>query len=1356
MKIRQPLPFYAVLLLSTCLLLPARFAAQNPSAASASLPQLGISSMVQDSLGYLWLGTRYGLQRYDAQGFERIDSQYGPQEMNPKAITSLAFDRAGQLWVGSNSAGLEIYSSRQGRYLSPDSYLSADNNVQFSELSVIFRDRDEQMWLGTPDQGLYRWRPHDRQWQHYHRDGRAGFALSANNISAIAQDAEGYIWAGTWENGLNRIDPQSHQIVQWQEAQPGQAKDQIRCISANSRGQLIFGSAGGAYRIQAEAQGQYAFPALVPASQAAGQSLERARILSIACGEAEYWLATENDGLYHYRESDKALRHYNRSSSVGKQICSNSIWSTLLDDRGLLWLGTYNQGLCKIDPYADRIDYFPKQGTAFSASPPIVSSFAQAPDGSIYLGTEGSGLQIFSFDTARSSTPLKLLPESANVVCLHRDSAGALWAGTWEAGLIRYEPSSGERRTYRHHAGREQSLAGDDIYALSPGREVGRLWISCFRAGLDLYLEDQDRFVHFSPQAPAERQIHSNLIRSIALDGEGQIWLGTEGMGLERLRLDSQFQVVERSLYTEANSPLASNYISDLKYDGKGSLWIATEGGGLHRLNTLERRFDTPALLGDQGPLLVYSIALADSTSLWFSSSAGLSRYDCVLSQSQDYPWPEARQGSQYYRAASFKSAEGHLYFGSSAGFSLVRPEQLARNPQPPRVYINGLQLFGEASAETIPWRKRRAPAEEWTLKSNQNDFEIIVSALNYSEPYKNRFRYRLQPYDPQWRESSWPPKIDYFNLAPGRYQFELLASNNDGLWPPTAAQISIRILPPWYFSTWAYLFYSLVLLALLWWARRQIIRQERLRQALHLEHLELEQTQALNAMRLRFFTDISHEFRTPLSLILAPAKKLLQSDQNPENRNKIKLIQQSAAQLLRLINEILDLAKVESGQLELQKERQDFSAFLKQQLARFSDLAEQAKLKLQITWPEKAIPLDFDRDKMEKVINNLLHNALKYSREEAEISLEVEVEPGQIRLRIRNSGEGLSEAEQRRLFDRFYRSDNHRHQMGSGIGLALCKELVELHGGRIAVESKRGLYTQFEIFLPYSGEDMSSTQDLPSRQNIVPKRSLASREPADTKLPLLLIAEDQRELNHFIASCFEGQFRCISAYDGREALAQSLREIPDLIISDIMMPHLDGLELCQKLSENSLTSHIPVLLLTAKSGREDQLAAFHRGAVNFISKPFDPDTLVLRVQNILRSRQKFREHLHQTSWSDEPVQLAISDVDQEFLQKLRQVIEAEIGNPQLQVIDLCQKLNMSKSQLYRKMKGLLGYSANEYLRLMRLKTAADLLGNTRLSVAEITFKVGFTDLQYFRESFAKHYGQSPSEYRREQQQEPF
>jgi signal transduction histidine kinase/ligand-binding sensor domain-containing protein/DNA-binding response OmpR family regulator len=1095
-------------------------------------------------------------------------------------------------------------------------------------------------------------------------------------------------------------------------------------------------------------------------------------VLSIAeDNQGRLWVGTENGALSIYDKKEDTFTNFWPDPLDPTSIGSNSIWSVYKDNMGTMWVGARNRGINKWDQYHTKFSHhiLPPSGNYKLANNDVLC-MVEDEKGNLWIGTDGGGLNYYDRKTNHYThfihdpkDPESL--SSNSVISLRLDSHGDLWVGTWEGGLNRLNKKTGTFKRYQHDPGNPKSLGSNYVFSIFED-SAGRLWVSAFYEGLDQYDRDTDSFIHYKRDSGDPNSIGHNRVFTMFEDSRKNLWIGSEGGGLIHMSWKNNKPVFRSYLHDQNNpSSLSSNVINSIYEDSRHNLWIGTWAG----LNKFDHETQTFRAFRKEDGLsdnVVYGMLEDESGNFWVSTNQGISKFDPVKISFKNYNTADGLQAQEFIRGSYLKTRSGELFFGGVNGFNSFYPAEIQDNPYVPPVYITNFWIYLDLikPGTNSPLKSNITETKQIVLPYHQNEFSFEFAALSYSQSFKNTYSYFLEGYDKMWHHSGTQRRASYAKVPPGSYTFRVKATNNDGVWNEKGTALKIKITPPWWQTWGAYAVYILAAIGLFYWYRQSLINRERLKNDLKLEHLELKKMQEMDKLKSYFFANISHEFRTPLTLILSPVRDLYAGKFKGDVKKQYQIVIRNAERLLRLINQLLDLSKLGTGKMKLQASEINIVQFLKPIFAAFDSYAQTKQVVFDFEYPEKPLMVYFDPDKFEKIITNLLSNAFKFTTE-GKITLSVRAVDDNVEIAVADTGTGIPEEYFNSIFDHFYQVVNHSTNLeGSGIGLSLTKELVELHKGKILVQSKEGMGTTFTVLLPL-GKDHLKEEDI-GHQEIRPfvKDETIARldqlrphalnthgdgfEKRTQALPLVLIVEDNSDMRFYMKQSLESGYQIMMSENGRDGLQKALANIPDLIISDVMMPAMDGMEFCRLVKSNINTSHIPVILLTAKADLQSKISGLETGADEYLSKPFHSQELKVRVKNLIRSRAELRERFSSNKKLIlEPGELSVTSLDEKFLASALAIIEKNISDAEFRVETLAKELNMEHMALYRKIKALTGQTAVEFIRTIRLKRAAQLLIQQQLTVAEITYDVGFNDLQYFRTCFKKQFGVSPSEY---------
>jgi signal transduction histidine kinase/DNA-binding response OmpR family regulator/streptogramin lyase len=1110
-------------------------------------------------------------------------------------------------------------------------------------------------------------------------------------------------------------------------------------------------------------------------------------VLSIAEDNlGRLWIGMENGALTIYDKKTETFSNFWPNPLDPTSIGSNSIWCVYKDKMGTMWIGARNRGINKWDQYQTKFVHhiLPPSGNHKLANNDVLC-FVEDEKGNLWIGTDGGGLNYFDRKTNTYThfihdpkDPKSL--SSNSVISLELDSHGDLWIGTWEGGLNRFDKKTGSFKHYYHDPDNPKSLGSNYVFSIFEDSS-GKLWVGAFYEGLDLYDRESDSFIHYKRDVSNPKAIGHNRVFTMFEDSKKNIWIGSEGGGLIHMKLDKNDEPVFTSYrYNPDDSlSLSSNLINAVYEDNRHNLWIGT-WAGLNRFDYQTRTFKAFRKEDGLADNVVYGIIEDDEGNLWVSTNQGISKFDPVNLKVENYNTADGLQAQEFIRGSFLKSKSGEFFFGGVNGFNSFFPKEVLSNPNIPPVYVTNFWIYNDLIKPGVtnsPLTSNITETEEIILPYTQNEFSFEFAALNYSQAFKNRYSYYLEGYDKTWHDAGTQRKASYAKVPPGTYTFMVKGTNNDGVWNERGTIIKIIVNPPWWKTWWAYMAYAMTAIAIFLWYRQNLINRERLRNDLKLEHLELTKMQEMDRLKSYFFTNISHEFRTPLTLILSPIRDMVAGTFKGDVKKQYQMVIRNGERLLRLINQLLDLSKLGAGSMKLKTSSLDIVGFLRPIVAVFDSYAQRSHIKFSFEHPIEPILVYFDPDKFEKIVTNLLSNAFKFTREgEIKLTVRAFADPqekfmsgetlrGKVEIAVTDSGTGIPQEYLSSIFDHFYQVAYHSSAEGSGIGLSLTKELVELHKGTIHVESIEGKGSVFKVILLQGRDHLKDTEIDESDGPIAPANrtiagfdqvspavvaASAADDASDNRgqVPRILIVEDNTDMRTYIKQSLQENYHITEASDGIEGLKKGIENIPDLIVSDVMMPGMDGVTLCKNFKQNIYTSHIPVILLTAKADLESRIEGLETGADEYLSKPFNSYELQVRARNLIRSREILRERFTKSQKLVlEPKEISITSLDEKFLKNVLQIIEKNMDDSEFRVESLGKELEMDPMAVYRKLKALTGQTAVEFIRTIRLKRAAQLLKQQKLTVAEVTYNVGFNDLQYFRTCFKKQFGVSPSEY---------
>jgi signal transduction histidine kinase/ligand-binding sensor domain-containing protein/DNA-binding response OmpR family regulator len=1359
-------------------------------------------AVAQDQAGFIWVGTNRGLDRYDGYQLRQYTLPITRQGVAGNRIKALHVAAAtGRLWVGTERAGLYYYDAAadQLRPLSgqaaPAAYRPLLAQLANVSIMALASDAQGQLWVGTQKDGLFALAFDAKgELTSLRQVPFATRPVAELYISSLATDAEGNVWVGSYNRGLNVVRPGSaHPAIE-----ATALTEQVRVLLVDRRGDFWIGLdqqvlwVSAANRRAGRELAAHPQPLAYPQLQA---------LLLDSFGRL--WVGTIY-GLYVWEAgavtgTAPPLRPAPTlllpTDGEPNGLNSERIHQLFEDRTQVLWLCASAGGLNKVNLRQKPFGQLRRRraGQAALANNYINAIYKEEATNTLWLGTR-NGVQAYDLGRQVYHSYLsqdKILGNSSiDVSALFKARNGTLWIGTRNLGLVRLTRTGGRETltSYDPLVAGTRRLHDASIERIAEDR-YGNLWVATLNMGL-LQFSPQGQLLHAYQLNTSP--LPSNRFTYLLYDPRRDVlWASTADQGLLKLRVTPDSLRVLRQFQhqPDAADGLRVNYVWPLLLDRQGTLWIGTIGGGLHQLSPDARGRDTLRSLRKYLPESDVESLLADDAGHLWVGGTGLYRYSPATRQCLRYDVADGLQSNAFKIGAAARGADGTLYFGGINGVSYFQPAMIQPNPYAPVVQITGLRIasqpvaVGQALRGRVLLTRPLSQPQTVVIRPGDNDFSVEFVGLNYANPQKNQYAYQLEGYNRGWVTP--PPgqrSASFANLPPGRYTLRVKASNGEGAWSARPATISFDVRAPWYKTGWAYALYALALLGGVALYRRIEMSQQTLKNKLVLEQFQTEKEKELTNLKLGFFTNISHELRTPLTLILGPMEEIIGSPGPvPGLPGKMQLMHRQTRKLLDLVNQLLDFRKVEAGHVPLRAACQEAGPFLAEQYASFQLKAQERGVQYVLDLPAGPVRLFFDHSKLEIILTNLLANAFKYVRANGRVALGAVVvgsaendavyENGHLagnylRITVSDTGVGIAAHELDRIFDPYYQAahTDTLRMTGTGIGLALARQFAERHGGQLAVASTPGVGSTFELRLPFGQQHLRPEDLAPEAEVAEIAAGLPLPEPAPDELltgelttdlpppagpPRLLVVEDHDEVRAYLCELFAADYQVLAAEDGVAGWEMALAQLPDLIISDVMMPRSDGLELCQKIKQHPKTSHIPVLLLTARTAETHQLEGLGTGADDYVSKPFNPTLLHAKADALLRNRRKLHE-FYQRRILLQPTEIVVADADREFLEKAMHVVEQHLGDADFSVQVLVRELGLSSSVFYRRIKSITGQTAVEFIRDVRLKRAAQLLASTTMRVSEVAFEVGIENAKYFRQVFQKLFGTTPSDYARQ------
>jgi ligand-binding sensor domain-containing protein/signal transduction histidine kinase/DNA-binding response OmpR family regulator len=1289
------------------------------------LSQNMVYAICQDRQGFMWFGTQDGLNRYDGHSFKiyKKDVIY-PDGLKSDAIFSLKEDRNGNLWVGTDN-GVYLYNPIYDHFTRIPLY---DNRGRLISgiIRDIKQDRSGNIWLAISNEGVICITPSHRM----HLYSLSHFFKTGNcMVRNICFDTDGNLWAATYQQGLFKIIPSNGAIQQFPIG--GSTTDMlgndINALCLWGTENLLVGTAG---------HGLLKFNLRNLKYTPMWEKDEKGRTLFVRniCIDAEgkIWLGAET-GLYIISPKDNHREHLQHIANDPYSLSDNAIHSLFQDSEGGMWLGTYFGGVNYYTKYDSQFEkHYPVPGDN-SISGKSISEFCEDPSGLIWIGTEDAGLNCFNplhQTFSRSNIP------ADNIHALLYDS-GKLWIGSFSKGLFVMDLKTKRVKNYPSSPAKG-ALHDGNIYSIYRDYH-GVLWIGTM-SGLQRYSPQTDSFITI-----LEKQITSQ-VNDILEDFDGNLWFATLGQGIFLYNRKSRRWIHYPLLVKK--DPSRGKMVSCLLEDKLHGIWIGTEGAGIIYYSRQKRTFSKFYNVGNGLPNnVIYRLLEDNNGNIWGSTNQGLFRLNPKTNTIERYSHADGLLGDQFNYKSGYLSKSGCMYFGGVKGFIDFYPSKLISLTTPPSIVFNSFQLYNvEALVGTknSPLKRSINYTHDITLHYNQSIFSIGFSTICYSPSRSNRYYYKLEGRDIDWIATTRDQVVTYSNLPSGDYRFCVLVTNINEPWKSIESSITIHILPPFYLSLWAYLLYIIFIIGLGYYIVKKFNDRIRKRNIEAIKILEREKEKEVYDAKISFFTHITHEIRTPLSLIKTPLDEVMKEIKTSDNCfENLSIIQRNANRLLKLVNELLDFRRAEAKGLKLNFVRTDVSLLVDDTIKRFIPSANLHEIAFKKSLPAEPCMADVDVEVLTKIMSNLFNNALKHARSFIEVKLINNLTS--LRLSVANDGPSIPKEQINRIFLPFVKLDENAS--GTGLGLPFAKSLVEVHQGKIYVDTSCEFVT-FVIELPLRQEmsfslNDNAKEDIPLDEN---KDETNDVMPFEKDKKVILSVEDNEEFQLFMINQLKKEYKFLRAHNGEQALSILSTHAVDMVISDIMMPVMDGMELCTKIKENVKYSHIPVILLTAKIGLQSQIDGMEIGADDYIAKPYSIDLLRARIENLLLNREKIRESYKHSPESNVNV-IAHTKADEDFLNKLVDAIHSRLEEVDLDVDEIAIMMNMSRATLYRKVKSISELTPNDFIRLIRLKKAAELLKEKEYRVNEIAFIVGFNSTSYFSKCFYKQFGVLPKDF---------
>jgi len=1328
----------------------------SPLTLKDGLTQLTVTCILQDAKGMMWIGTRNGLNSYDGKSFEKFNLKEYDKNID-NHVVALCEDANGNLWVGTTNGLLRIeyITGKVTAFFSQNNDTSLSDNYIFA----LARDSENRIIIGTKS-GLNIYDEKTNSIEQHFLNG----LLTKNPIRSLCISKDKSIYIGTVEQGLLQIDSKFRLLNQFMIDSPEKEK-QINVVFEDKSGLIWYGGINKGLCV------------LNPGYK----TLQRRLVNSVNednnniraiedDGKGNLIIGTYN-GLFLFNKTTGSFTPFSDLYIPGGELNHYSILCLKYDKAGTLWVGTYARGVSSYHPNINRFTYYnPEVDNPYTG---VIGMMVEDKNQNLWIASEGAGLigwdskkRVFSFHKIKNESKSYY---SINIIKSLYLDGDVIYCGTTRSEIYGFNI-----KTHTFNL----------LYKLSEGRKVvydilkdkqGRIWAAVTGDYEGLYCISKDGTVRTQFTNGKNTNYTFNDVRTLVQLNENVFLIGTRFNGLFYFDINKNI-IQQIALYTPTEVvENESKYITSLFRDSQQRIWIGTFGKGLYCYTEKDgviAHYDKKDGLIDEE---IASITESIDKNIWIGSKSYISELNLSTKKITNYSYKNGIYLQELSHRAAFNCSDGKLFFSGSNGFVSFHPQNLSFNDFVPPVVFTSLKINNvkvEINDDSGILKQNLNTIDEINLNFRQSNISISFAALNYIFPEHNTYAIKLEGVDREWTNIGTRNEMNYANLAPGNYSFMVKASNNDAVWNENPIVLHFNIAPPFWKTWWAYTIYSIVFILVFIVVIYYLKLKHSLEAEISIKQLEQEKSEGFHKERIQLFTNFSHEMRTPLTMILTPLTDIIDKSEllSPLYKESLQLIQKNANRLLLLVNQLMDFQKTESGRMELKVSEKNLADFFFEIYISFNELAKTQKIHFRFDNPYDSLPAFFDENLLEKVFFNLLSNAFKFSNENGQVNLSLNVIPENeinnlpveivtdlkdargdlLQISIQDNGLGISDENLKEIFTPFYQviPSANKIQAGSGIGLSLTRSIVKLCHGAIWVQSRLSVGTVFNVLIPMSKENFKPDEIVDQTtpfhhsedQGDMPANSF---EPKNSTV---LVIDDDDDIRHYIASVISTNYNVLTAIDGKQGLEIALSEMPDIILCDVMMPHISGIELCKKLKANIKTGHIPVILITSRAFSMQIQEGFNAGADEYITKPFRSSQLLQKINTLLNNRERLK-NIYSKKFSLESLGIEVVSSDERFMKRINEIIQNNFANPDLDVDFIANELGMSRSNLYRKVKSLTNMSSIDLIINTRLMAAKRMLIESDFSIAEISYVTGFNSPPYFTSCFKKQYGITPKEY---------
>lgn len=1289
-----------------------------------------VFSILQDSKGFMWLGTKDGLNRYDGSGFRIFrHNTKEPKSLGNNFIRSIAEGSNNIFYIGTDE-GVYVMNSINETFEFLNLKDKSGEKIT-SGVSCLKIDRHGILWIGTINQGIFTYNISTKT---LHKVDIHKYDIGQNAVWAIHEDQSGCIWVAT-RLGLLRYntDAQKLQAIENLFTTQHNFEHEILCIFEDQKGNLWLGTWSEGLRFYNRHSNEF-----ISFFNDKDKANYITHIRSIFQYSDNSLLIGSDDGLYMFNTDNHACQRLD-ITHLSNNLSDQNIYSIAQDREGGIWIGTYFGGINYLNRSLLATEFYYPNAKKYSLSGKAVSQFCEDKNGNLWIATEDGGINFFDTKTKLFTQPIKTSYHNTHALLLDGDE---LWIGTFSRGIDIYNTKTKSLRNLRKNADNSSTLNDDCIFSIYKTK-AGDIYVGT-PVGLNMYDKANNTFMHI-PSV-------TKFIYDIKEDDYGNIWVANYGGGVTKYDPKKR-EWINYDEILPKDHPIVHSKLTSIYIDNQRRLWLSSEGRGIFLYNYNTDQFTNISEADGLPNNVVYGILDDQSGNLWISCNKGIISFNPSNKNSFElYSKEDGLQSNQFNYKSSFKTKDGKFYFGGINGFNSFYPLDLSKNKNQnvPPVEITKIRLLGNSNKDLEQDIQIALNSKDKVkLPYNKSSFTISYVSLSYVSPTKNQYAYQLTGADKEWNYVGNNQSVTYVNLSPGKYIFKVRASNNNGVWNEKGTEVEIIISPPFWLSLPAKIIYLLLISAFVYFTVLFYLRKHKLKQKQHLESFKAEQENLAFKSKIDFFTTIAHEIRTPISLIKAPLEEILTTNlDKEETQQNLHIIEKNCDRLTVLINQLLDFRKMDSTTYVINPENINIKNHISELYTRFRKTAQSKNIDFEIYMPQQAtINIVSDADALTKIIGNLLTNALKFTTNKIILRLESNSD-GSYTISVEDNGKGIPDDLKGLIFDPFYQIQNNEgRNVGTGIGLSLVKHLADILNGKIEVSDSPNGGSVFSFtFKELAHTPKTNISSIRKEEGNLKEGIIIQQETIEDSKSSILVVEDNPDMVQFIKNYLQNEYSVDTAMGVNEALKLLEVRYYDLIISDIMMPEIDGISFTRMIKNDNNYSHIPIILLSAKTENSVKVDGLRSGADVFIEKPFSTSYIKAQITSLLENRKMILENFNRSPLASYSV-LATNKYDEEFLEKINEHIEQNLSEIDFSVESLTDVLCISRSNLQRKLKSICGVTPGDYLRNYRLRKACKLLIENDLRINEVAFRVGFNSASYFTKVFYKHYGILPKDF---------